>query len=357
MIQEKPHLKRLKRISMVRLSGGLYLDMNEGIGLPKHFIQSLKREITPELIMRYPEYNRIDAQIADHNHIKPNNICISNGSDAAIKYIFDAYISSGDRVLFAVPTFAMYSVYCAMFDAEAVNIMYNHDFSLPVQRFKDMLSKNIKVAVIVNPNNPTGTVIKTEDLLSTIRIAHKNNVLLIVDEAYFYFYPETVIGHIRNFDNLVVLRTFSKLCSLAFLRIGYAAACSAIIENLKKVKPTFDVNGVAALFAENLMNNSGIIDNLINATLEGKRYLAKNLDEAGIEYIYGYANFILIRCKKRPEKIKERLLARGILVHAGFSFPALKDYIRVTVGDKAIMKKFWNNFIEAWDGMKKDGNG
>lgn len=357
MILAKAHLKRLKRVSPSRPSGSLFLDMNEGIGLPKHFMQEVQKEFTSGLVSRYPEYGEINARIATHNHVSPNNICISNGSDAAIKHIFDAYVSPGDKILFVNPTFAMYPVYGAMFNAKLVGLKYDRDLSFPLKQFQAALSRKIRLAVIVNPNNPTGTVIKPEDLLSTIRIAHKNNVLLIVDEAYFYFYPKTVIGHIRNFDNLVVLRTFSKLCSLAFLRIGYAAACPAIIENLKKVKPTFDVNGVAALFAENLMNNSGIIDDLINATLEGKRYLAKNLDEAGIEYRCGHANFILIRCKKRPEKIKERLLARGILVHAGFSHSALKDCIRVTVGDKAIMKKFWDNFIKVWDGRKKSGKG
>ena len=357
MISAKKYLKKIVRFKPAERVCDLALDMNEGVGLPEYFIREVRQKINSKLLSRYPEYNKLNCQIAAHNHLNPENICISNGSDAAIKYIFDAYVSRGDKVLFVEPTFAMYSVYCSIFNAETISMKYNKDLSFPLEQFQSRLSRNIKVAVIVNPNNPTGSVIELEALLATIKIAHKKNVLLIVDEAYFYFYPETAISLINNFDNLIVLRTFSKLCSLAVLRIGYAAASQGIIENLEKVKPTFDVNGVAALFAENLMNNSGIIDNLINATLEGKQYLAKNLDEAGIEYRCGHANFILIRCKIRPEEIKERLLARGILVHAGFSHPALQNCIRVTVGDKVIMKKFWNNFIKVWDGRKKGSKG
>ncbi|MFH1094171.1 MAG: histidinol-phosphate transaminase [Candidatus Omnitrophota bacterium] len=350
MILPKRHLKELKRISPDNRPYKLCLDMNEGQGLTENFVNKVCRKIDVRFMVRYPEYDEVIKQIAAHDRICPDNICLSNGSDAAIKYIFDAYVSEGDRVLFVNPTFAMYSVYSAMFNAEVVNLEYGQDFSFPLEQFQQMLSHKIRLAIIVNPNNPTGTAISPKDLLLTVQIAHKNNVLLVVDEAYFYFYSKTMIKKIKEFNNLIVLRTFSKLCSLAALRIGYAAACPDIINYLKKVRPTFDVNSVAVLFAQQLFSSPKIIEGMIVATDEGKEYLINQLRVAGIGYKNSVGNFILIECKGRIDEIVNKLKEKGILIHGGFKQDFLKNYIRVTAVDKAKMIYFWRIFIKILNG-------
>jgi len=349
MIRTKAHLKDLYRTSQQSRKGYLRLDMNEGLpGLPDDFIRKALLGLTADFLSTYPEYNELRQRIAQHNNLKPHNICLSNGSDGAIKYIFDAYMSAKDRVLMTNPTFAMYPVYCRMFDAEAIVTEYRDDLSFPEDDFKRLISREIKMAIIVNPNNPTGSVVKQKTLDQIIAKAAAENVILVVDEAYFYFYPESVIGKVKEYENLVVLRTFSKLCSMAAIRLGYAAACPEIIENLSRVKPTFDVNGLAVLLATEALENEGVIQSLIGRAKDGKAYLVKKLSEEKIGYIEGHANFVLIECGDRVAKIVDGLAKQKILVKGGFRQNFLKDYVRVTIGDKLIMQRFWEIFLKIW---------
>lgn len=347
----KPHLKHLHRTQTDGKSrrGYLRLDKNEGVpGLPEDLVKDILSEINPEYLATYPEYRILQEKVAIHNKLKPENVILSNGSDAAIKYIFDAYISPGDKILLTDPTFAMFSVYCNMFNAKSVIVEYKPDLSFPKKEFMNRISPDIKMAVVVNPNNPTGYASDQNELNTIITKTSKEGVLTIVDEAYFYFYPESVIKEVTNYKNLIVLRTFSKLFGLAAVRLGYAAACPEIIEHLRKVKSMYDVNGLAVLFAEKILDNPDIIQDLIEFANEGKKYLSQKLRDYGIEYKEGWANFVLIKCGHRVDEIVRKLAEKNILVSGGFKQNFLKDYIRVTIGNKMIMEQFWDSFIKIW---------
>lgn len=349
MVNVKKHLEDLYRTKPFTRHNCLCLDMNEGMpGLPKPFIRRIVSKITNNFLALYPEYQELKNTIAAHNDLAAENICLSNGSDAAIKYIFDAYISAGDKVLITDPTFAMYPVYCRMFKARPLVIKYSDNLSFPMDGYLKMLSRWVRMAVVVNPNNPTGTALKVKELLPIIKKAYCNDILLIIDEAYFYFCPETAIQLIKKFNNLVVLRTFSKLCGLAGLRIGYAAASSTIVNNLKKIRPTYDVNSVAALFAEELLNDSDIINEVLSQMNIGADYLIERLKSEGIEYRRGAANFILIKCGDNVSRLVRCLEGKGILVNGNFKQPFLKDYLRVTISSRKYMKLFWNAFVSEW---------
>lgn len=349
-IKTKKYLENLYRSKPNAFSRKEYirLDMNEGIpGLPENFIKSVISKACGNQISMYPEYSKLEGEIASYHNLRPGNILLSNGSDAAIKYIFDAYISAKDKVLLTDPTFAMYPVYCKMFGAKAISVSYNKDLSFPEEEFLSKISKDIKLAIIVNPNNPTGSVLKKEAILRILEKCLKNDVILIIDEAYFY--PESFINMINRFKNLIILRTFSKLCGMASLRIGYAASCPEIIENLRKVKPTYDVNGIAVLFAGELLRSPKIINNLIKSADKGKKYLIDRLDEKGFSFIEGNANFVLIKCKGKVNRIIGKLFKKKILVGGNFKQDFLRDYIRVTTADKNIMEEFWKHFISEWE--------
>jgi len=349
MIKTKSHLKDLYRTKPRSRRGYLCLDMNEGMpGLPDGFVRRTISSIKGDFLALYPEYHALKKTIAAHNGIAAENICLSNGSDGAIKYIFDAYISPGDKVLMTDPTFAMYPVYCKMFRARPVIVEYNDDLSFPMEKFLKSISRGIRMAVVVNPNNPSGTALKVRELIPIIKKAHESDTIIIVDEAYFYFYPETTIRLIKKYDNLIVLRTFSKLCGLAGLRIGYAASSPEITKNLRKIRPTYDVNAAAALFAEGLLKNKNIIRKLISVLKEGADYLISRLKEEGIEYKRGVANFVLIRCGDRVGEMIDRLERKGVLVNGNFRQKFLKDYLRVTISNKRYMARFWNIFIVLW---------
>lgn len=352
----KPHVKDLYRteIGSVSRKGYLRLDMNESVsGLPPQFIRRALAGVGPDIIARYPEYKSLQAKIARHNGLKPGNICLANGSDAAIKYIFDAFISSKDKVLLTEPTFAMYPVYCSMFSVRPVIVKYDSVRAFPLERFLNKISPAIKMAVIVNPHNPTGSVLSERDLIRIIQKARDNNVLVLVDEAYFYFCRRTVIKEVKRYRNLIVLRTFSKLCGMAGLRIGYAAAAPGIIEGLRNVRPSFDINSIGILFAERLLDAPGLLRKLTGEVDKGKGYLVKQLCRARIEHVAGEANFVLIRCDGKTAELKERLAQKKVLVAAGFKQDFLKSFIRVTAGDRRSMQSFWEVFYPIWRQYEK----
>lgn len=348
MPKPKVFLKDLFRTKPRTFSriGYLRLDMNEGIpGLPEDFILRVTRKINSELLSSYPEYAKIHKKLALHARLKPEYICMTAGSVAAIKYIFDAYISKNDKVLLTDPTFAMYPVYCKMFGAMPVVVKYKPDLSFPAEDFIKRIGGDIKLAIIVNPNNPTGSVIAKDDLVKIVKKAQRHDVIVIMDEAYFFFYPATAIRLVKRYKNLIIIRTFSKLCGLAGLRFGYAAAAPEIINNLNKVKVPYEVNNLAVLFVDKLLDDYGIIRKLIIQANMGKKYLMNRLSQAGIEYIPGHANFILIKCDNNVKGLMRLLKRNKILVAGGFPQKLLKSYLRVTCADKESMKKFWRIFI------------
>lgn len=356
MAKVKSHLKDLYRTNPddKNRSGCLRLDMNESVaGLPEDFVKNMLSGINSQYLASYPGYRKLEETIASHDKIWPENIMLANGSDAAIKYIFDAYISPGDKVLMTDPTFAMYPIYCNIFKAIPVQVEYNDDLSFPARRFLKAIGPDVRLAVLVNPNNPTGSVIDKDDILAMVKKAEKNGVLIIVDEAYFYFYPESVIGEIRKHKNLIVLRTFSKLCAIASARLGYAAADAAIIEGLRKVKPTYDVNGLAVLFAQKILSDPHLIKRLVKDVESGKRYLTRKLSGEKIRHVSGNANFVLIKCGDRASRIMDELSKEKILISGGFRQSFLKEYIRVTAGDEVSMKRFWSSFIKIWNGERR----
>lgn len=348
----KAHLGGLHRANLHerRRRGYLRLDMNEGVpGLPEDFVKAFWAGCDAQFLATYPEYGAIQDKIACHNQVSPENIILSNGSDAAIKYVFDAYVSPGDKILLTDPTFAMYPVYCRMFAAQPLVLSCQPDLTFSAEDFRRQISSGLRLAVVVNPNNPTGYAFPPNQLLELIQEAYRHDVLMVVDEAYFYFYPESVVEEIGHYDNLIVLRTFSKLCGLAAARLGYAVASPAIIDNLRKVRCTYDVNGIAVALAAKLLDNPGLIQNLIQDAAAGKDFLVRQLAEAGIEHRAGQANFVLIKCDGRAPELAKKLEREKILVGFGFQNIHMQDYLRITVGSKKIMAQFWGKFIQIWD--------
>ena len=351
MTEIKKHLKKLNRTSLKKESrrSFLRLDMNENPkGLPEKFVTKVFSKIDAEYLCMYPEYYRFEKKLASYNNLESENIFLSNGSDGAIKQIFDAYISPGDNVLLTDPTFAMYDVYCDMYEAKKIVIPYNSDLSFPTEKYIKNITKKNKMAVIVNPNNPTGSMINQKYLDIVARKVLENDALLVVDEAYYYFTPETFIDKVKKYKNLIILRTFSKLCGIASCRLGFAAASCEIINNLKKVKPTYDVNGIGVLIADAILSEKGLIKKMIEESKKGEKYLEEKLLDAGINHIPGHANFILINCNNKVNYFMKELAEKKILVNGEFKQDYLKNFIRVTVGPKDLMEKFWEAFIEIW---------
>jgi histidinol-phosphate aminotransferase len=350
----KKHLEPINRFDpdSVERSGSTYLrlDMNEGVSaLPDDFVKEVSLSITSEFLSTYPAYKSLKEKIAEFDNVKYENVSITNGSDCAIKYIFESFVSPGDRVVLTDPTFAMYPIYSNLYQADLESISYNNDLTFPFEKFINAIKDSTKLAVIVNPNNPTGSILEKSKVIEILDKAKSSNTLVVVDEAYYLFYPETAADLISKYNNLIITRTFSKVFGMAALRIGYALADANLISAIHTIKPTFDANNLGVLFAEKILCKPELLDKLISDSLEGKEFICSKFREANLKYVSGHANFILIDLGDRVNDLLNKLKGNKILASGDFKQDFLKNYLRITTASKEVMEKFWNVFSKLLD--------
>ena len=257
--------------------------------------------------------------------VAPEQILVGNGSDDLLAMLVRACVGRGDRVAYPVPTYSLYDTLVEMHDGEAVRLPFPVDFRLP----PGLAEAKAKLTIICNPNSPSGTMTPIDELK---RLAAAVTGLLVVDEAYVDFADENALPLLGRADNVVVLRTLSKSYSLAGMRIGLALASPAVIDELMKVKDSYNISrlslvaGVAALEDQEWMRQNRA---KIRAT---RARLIDQLEGLGYEVPRSQANFVLAR---RPgisqEPVYRGLKERGVLVRY-FRGDGLADALRISVG-------------------------
>ena len=327
---------------------GQYLrfDMNENPeGLPEEFVNSVLKEITPSFLATYPEPNRFIQKYAEYIGANPENILPTNGSDMAIRYLLETFGETGKSVVTVSPSFEMYWVNCNILGLKHVGVEYEADLSISIDKLCDAITGETRVVALVNPNNPVGNVYKEEDIDRIVTKAKTVGAIVIIDEAYHYFYSESYLNRALQCDNVVVLRTFSKLFSLAACRLGVIIGNPKLISYVRNGRLTFDVNSFALLFGERILNCPDIIEALITTEKNGKEYVYQCLDENDYKYRKCEGNYILIETKKNPMILAELLKDKHkMLVHT-YKHPLLKNYMRVSIGSVEIMKVFMKAFL------------
>lgn len=325
----------------------LRLDMNENPeGLPKEFIEKVLKNVTPEFLSTYPEPDKFLSKYASFVGVNFENVLTTNGSDMAIRYLLEIFGEKGKNVVTVSPTFEMYWVNCCLLGLNHIPVYYENDLTISVDKIIDAINDDTRIVVVLNPNNPVGDAFAENDLKKIILKAKQVNAIVIIDEAYHYFYDKTFLNYVFENDNVVLLRTFSKLMSLAACRLGVIISNPKIIEYVKTLRLTFEANSFALLFGEKIIENPQIIEELIKIEKDGKKHLLTELKNKGYECKDSNGNFVFIKTKKDPHQITKKLKdEKKILVH-DYNHELLKDYIRITTGSKEVMQKFINALFE-----------
>lgn len=343
--------ENIKNTERVFPSQGRYdymrYDMNENPeGLPKEFVDSVLKEITPEFLAIYPEPDKFLNKYAKYIGANYDNVLATNGSDMAIRYLLETFGEKGKEVVTVAPSFEMYWVNCNILGLKHVPVAYEDDLTIGVDKIVNAISDDTRVVVLLNPNNPIGNVYSEEELKKVIKRAQEVGSIVIIDEAYHYFYPNTFIEYALRENNVVVLRTFSKLFSIAACRIGVIISNPEIIHYVKNAHLTFDVNSFALLFAERILDHPEMIQELIDIENKGKDYVLKSLKEHGYECRDCKGNFIFVKPNRDAKNVSDELKEkRKVLVHP-YCNSLLKDYIRVSVGSVNAMKIFLEAFYD-----------
>jgi len=183
-------------------------------------------------------------------------------------------------------------------------------------------------------------VLSEAELLAVAGRAGEIGALVLVDEAYFYFYRESMMSHAARRDNLVVTRTFSKACGLATLRLGYAVGPAPIIAEIQKVQPIDHANGLAVLCGRYLLEHLDLVWAYADAVEAGKRFLLEALERLGMAAIGGHGNFVVMDFGSDRERLVAALRREGILLGTWLRLPFENNYVRATVGPVEQMEVF-----------------
>lgn len=328
-------------------------DMNENPeGLPKEFVDTVLKEITPEFLSTYPEPDQFLNKYSAYIGVKYENILATNGSDMAIRYLLETFGEKGKEVVTVTPSFEMYGVNCSILGLKHVPVSYEKDLTININKIVEAITENTRVVVLLNPNNPIGNVYTEDELKTIVEKAKLVGAVVIIDEAYHYFYPQTFLNYAISEENVILLRTFSKLMSIAACRIGVIISNPKIIEYVKKGKLTFDVNSIALLFAERIVEQPQLIQKLIDIENDGKEYTLESLKKHGYECRDCRGNFIFVKPYHDAKQIAAKLeKEKKVLVHP-YGNELLKDYIRVSVGSRNAMSIFLDAFYEVDDKEK-----
>lgn len=335
-------------------SNVLRLDMNENpLGLPESFVEEVKAKITPSFLATYPNKDTLTALLAESQGFSSDFISITNGSDEAMRLLFHCFGEQGRTVVTVSPTFEMYDVYSKMFGMQHREVAYRDDFTVQTEDILEAIDKETGMVVLLNPNSPIGTVYKASDMERILEKAKRYNALVVIDEAYHYFCPHSFLPLIRMHENVAVLRTFSKLFSIAGLRIGYVAGPMDLIRWIENAQSTFNVNAVAILFATELLGRPALIEMLQQEETEGHCWLEQALRAAGYVVRSLQGNYILLQPSRPAIEVVEALKRRNIWIRA-YERGLLAGWLRVTTGNVSAMQRFWQCFIEVEGNKKKE---
>ena len=326
----------------------LRLDLNENPGgLPTSFISKVLAGVGPRLIAQYPETLSCTEALASYLGTDIRHLCLVNGSAEGIRYIIQAFTSPGGRIIGVVPSYFMFQIYAEMYGRNFVKIPYNDDLSIDVNRIIREMTEETQLLILLNPNNPMGNVYSEEEFERILKCAKENEITILIDEAYHYFYPKTFIRYALSEEHIFVTRTFSKLFSMAGCRLGYVAGWPEGIRLVQKMCTPHNTNAFALRFAEAILNEPELIEKLISGFREGRSYLIEWLDEKGYQHKGEAGNFIFIKPRTDADTIVRRMKdEKRILIKSYANVGKFGNCLRVSIGEKKYMEQFTSALLD-----------
>lgn len=279
----------------------------------------------------YPDSGQTELRelLAGYTGVGAERIVASGGSNQLIDLLIRLFVGSGDEVINLVPTFDMFRFSTEMCGGTLVEVLRDENFAVNVSAVKAAISKKTKIIFLANPNSPTGNITPQKDILEILDMG----LPVVVDEAYYEFSGETVVPLVSQYENLMVLRTFSKWAGLAGLRIGYGIFLPKIADYLLTIKIPYNVN-VAAQVAvrESLKDIDYLLDRVKAIIAERERLFSELQKLKWLKPFPSWANFIFCSVLNgEASELHQKLQNKGILVRY-FDKPLLRNAIRISVG-------------------------
>ncbi len=311
------------------------------VGPSPKALEALKNSLNQ--ISTYPDSNSTVLRSALANHygkISKENIIIGNGSTELIYLFAEAFTQKGDIILLPAPSFSEYEAAVKKAGATPKHVTLDSSFHFVPENFIQAMTNKVKAVFLCNPNNPTSVLTTQEDLVTIVKAASAKNILVFLDEDFLEFIDDdekySLIGQIKQFSNLFILRSFTKLYGLTGLRVGYGISCADIIHALSNLKIPWNVNCLGQAAAVAALDDKVHLANTLELIRVEKAYLLKELSYfPSLKIFPPDANFLLIDIRKSgftSSQFKAKMLNYGLLVRDCSSFAGLDEYfIRVAV--------------------------
>jgi histidinol-phosphate aminotransferase len=283
-------------------------------------------------VQLYPDGGglRLREALAAKLGLKRENIILGNGSNEVIEFVGHAFLNPGDEVIAIQHAFIAYKLVATLFGAHTIETAAPN-FQPDLNAILSAITPKTKVIFVANPNNPTGSLIEQE-MIDNFLARVPDDVITVLDEAYFEFldHPPDTLRHVRDGQNVVVLRTFSKIHGLAGLRVGYGIARPELIEVLQKTRQPFNVNGIGQIGAITALEDSEHVLQSKRIVDAGRSFLEERFSAMKLKYIPSAGNFVFVNVGNGPTIFK-KMLTRKIIVRPlrGYNLP---EWIRITVG-------------------------
>lgn len=313
------------------------LDWNENAVEIEKKLKNKYLEATQEIV--FSEYPKIKNEkllflLSEYCKIEKQNIDIFNGSDSALKYIFETFVDEDTGVLVFSPHYSQIDTFIKMQTSKIkycnlMNIFDNIEYNFSCVEDYDVI-------YLSNPNNPTGYMLRTEQIEDLLQ--KNEHKLFIVDEAYCEFSKSSCVKLVKRYKNLIVTRTFSKAFGLASIRLGYICTDANNINLINKIKNQKEVNSFAQALGIVALQNIKLINMSIDKINKNRQLFCKQLRTKKIQFIESEANFVLVKTKNH-RKVLDELLNNKILVRDRSQIKNLENCIRITIGEEKDMLK------------------
>ena len=287
-----------------------------------------------EDISRYPDGNSVALReaVSAKFGVQTDQIVFGNGSNDILELAARAFLSNGDQAVYAQHAFAVYALVTQAVGAKGV-VVPAKDFGHDLPAMLAAINDKTRIVFIANPNNPTGTLI-AKDALKEFLAKVPKHLLIVLDEAYDEYlsdeHKSEAIDWLKDFDNLIISRTFSKAYGLAGLRVGFGLTSSKIADLMNRVRQPFNVNSMAQVAAVASLADEAFVERTRALNQAGMVQITQGLSALGLEQIPSFGNFVSFKVADAAG-VNHRLLAQGVIVRH-FNKPKISSYLRITIG-------------------------
>jgi len=299
------------------------------------------------IFSKYPDSKAqvLRKEISNKFNCDFNRVICGAGSDEIIQMICQLYLNPSDEVIVPQYSFLMYRIYARIIGAKVIFSKENN-FKVSVSGIIKKVTQKTKIVFIANPNNPTGTYLNKLELLE-LRKKLKENILLVLDDAYFEYMKnkdyKSGLDLFKNKDNVVIIRTFSKIYGLASLRVGWGYASKKIINAMNIIKPPFNVNQLAQIAATEALKDKKFINQSVKHNITEANKVKNILEKLNIFSNEVTANFLLLnfdKCKFSANYVFKKLQSKGIILRSTKDGYNIKNKLRLTIGSRSENAQF-----------------